>query len=180
MWQDSFISSYSFIGVTWLLHVCDKTRSIVWHDFFVGVTWLLQTSDMTFSLTPSRVWRYFFTSVTWHALHVTHVKESIKKSCHSYEGVMSHLRRSHVTHLIESCDTQKCMTSARLSTCDMTHSRARHDSFMCVSWRTSQIWQKSMYEMAHLYVWHHSCTPVTWVTYEIWREDMCGMTHSFM
>ena len=49
----SYVWHDSFIRVTWLIHMCDMTRSFdtthsfVWHDLFICVTWLIHMCDMT-------------------------------------------------------------------------------------------------------------------------------------
>ena len=87
--------------------------------------------------------------------HVTRMNES----CHTYKWVMSHVWMSHVTlmnaqlpdlHLRETLLEQVCL--------DITHSYARHDSFICVSW------------LIHLCV----------VTHVIWLIHKCDMTHSYL
>jgi len=52
-------------------------------------------------MSQSRHTHVWVMSHVWrsHLTHVTHMN----KSCHTYEGVMSHIWRSHVTHLKESC-----------------------------------------------------------------------------
>jgi len=43
----------SFICVIWLIHVCDMTRSFVWHDSFMCRTWLMSMCDMAHSCVRS-------------------------------------------------------------------------------------------------------------------------------
>jgi len=50
-----------FICVTWLVHMCDMTRSYVWHDSIICVTWLVHMCHMT----RSYVWHDSFICVTW-------------------------------------------------------------------------------------------------------------------
>jgi len=116
VWYDSFIC------VTWLLHM---THSYVWHDSFMCVTWLIHTCDMTpytYDMTHSCVWHDSFTCVTWliRMCDMTHSyvwhdsficlwlwywptfqwgHEHMNETCHTYEWIMSHMWRSHVTYM---------------------------------------------------------------------------------
>jgi hypothetical protein len=56
-----------FVCETWLIRMCDKTCSYVWHDSFVCVTWLIHTRDVTHShvMTPLYVGHDLFTCETW-------------------------------------------------------------------------------------------------------------------
>ena len=45
----SYVWRDSFICVTWLIHMCDMTHSYVSHDSFICVTWLIHMCDMTHS-----------------------------------------------------------------------------------------------------------------------------------
>jgi len=68
-----------FIGVTWLLHICDITHSCVWHDSCIGVTyeWVIIGG-----LTRSHIWMR----------HFSHMINSRPTD----EWVMSHLLLSPV------------------------------------------------------------------------------------
>jgi len=78
-----------------------------------------------------RIWMESFD--TWRN-HVTHMN----KSCHTYEGVTSHIRMSHVTyinkvvwHINESCHTHQqimsCHTHQQITSCHTyQHSRATY------------------------------------------------------
>ena len=65
--------------------------------------------------------------------------------------------------------------------CDMTHSYAWHDSFICVTWLIhtcdmthSYVWHDSFIcDMTHSYMSQEAFTCVTWLVY------MCDMTHSY-
>jgi len=70
----SYAEYDSFMGVTWLNHVCHVTHlltrwcihrycwgSYVWHDSFISVTWLIHICDRTHSY----VWHDASTGGTW-------------------------------------------------------------------------------------------------------------------
>jgi len=86
------------IRVTWLVHMCDMTRSFVWHDSFTAfVTWLVHSiCDMTHTNAGCRVFgvvcatrKHVWVSHVTHVWvsHITHINES----CQTYEWVMSHI-----------------------------------------------------------------------------------------
>jgi len=66
--------------VTWLIHICDMTRSHVWHDSFVCVPGLIHMLERIHSCVRhdsfirAHVWHVSFTYVTWllHMLEMTH------------------------------------------------------------------------------------------------------------
>ena len=43
------IKSECLIGVIWLIHTCDVSRSYVWHDTFKSVAWCIYMCDITCS-----------------------------------------------------------------------------------------------------------------------------------
>ena len=73
-WHDSFTSVTWLIRmcdttrsqVTWRIHMCGMTHSYVWHDSFTCATWLIHMCDMTHSR--------WFTCLTWliHISEMTH------------------------------------------------------------------------------------------------------------
>ena len=86
---------------------CDMTHSYVWHDSFICVTWLIHLCDMTHSY----VWHGSFICVAW-LIHTCDESPPVRhESCHTYQRVMSHVSKSHVTHIDESCDTYEWVMS---------------------------------------------------------------------
>jgi len=111
-WHDSFIC-LTFIFATWFIHMCDMTRSYIWHG-----------------MSRSYVWHNSWMCVTWHMAgvvkmnayawvmahrwmsHATYVNDSghtyesvmayiRRKSWHTCAGVMAHTCMSHGTHMKE-------------------------------------------------------------------------------
>jgi len=85
--------AWSFICVTWLIHMCATTHSHVCHDSFICVTWLIHMFYMTQSLvwldplyvtwlihmcdmTHSYVWHDSFICVTW-LIHMCDMTQSL-------------------------------------------------------------------------------------------------------
>jgi len=126
--------------VTWLVHVCDVTRLLVWHWWIdVGMGWLrfvgsISTTQWhTYGWVVSHIWVGHVTRVRMS--HVIHMYQS----CRTYERVMSHVPRSHViwhdscictTWLIRACDMITHM-------CDMTHAYVWHE---CVMSHIPRMW----------------------------------------
>ena len=114
----SYASSPPFAAkCTCMNHMCDTC-----------VTWLIHMRVVTHAY----VWHDPFICVTWLILMcgMTH-----DDSCPTYEWIMSHTWKSRATH-----------TNALIRMCDMTHSYAWHDSFVCVTWLVH------MCNMTHSYV----------------------------
>ena len=71
---DIFLSSYvwpirdSLVCVTWVIRMCDMTRSYVWHDSFICVTWLIHNSyiSLVICMTHSYVCQGMTHSYVWH------------------------------------------------------------------------------------------------------------------
>ena len=107
-----------------------------------------------------------------------------------YLFVMSHIWRSHVTHMNESCHTWLSHVTHFCATLQVT--RSRHISNV---WRDSFPWATRRIPtctMTHSYVWHDSFTCVTRLEarllerayasfiYATWLIYMCGMTHLYV
>jgi len=62
----------------------------------------------------------------------------MKKSCHTYEGVMSHIWRSHVTHMKESCHTYEGVMSHewRSHVTHMNEPCHKYEGVMSHIWRS--------------------------------------------
>jgi len=139
-----------FIFVTWLVHMCDMTRSYVWHDSFICVTWLIRMCDMTHSY----IWHDSIICATWLS-HVCDMTQShvCHDSCICYMWHI-HKRQSH-------SDTFICV-----STCvSFTYICVWHDSSMPVTWLTEihmthlhtsvcDMTDAHMGDMTDSYVWH--------------------------
>ena len=144
---------------TWLIHVCDMTRSNLWHDSIIRLTWFIHVCDTTHSI----VWHYSFICVTW-LIHVC-------DTTHSYVWHDSFICVTWLIHVYDMTHSNVwhcsfiCVTWL-IHMCDMTHSCAWHDSSMCFTWFAH------MRDMTHSYVWHDSFIFVTWLIH------MCDMPHS--
>ena len=149
--------SYAFKYVTWLIfhrpcwnrsrmwpiNMCDMTRSYVGHDSIIWVTWLICMCDMT----RSYMWRdVFFTGRAGRgeSCHVVSgwwwFGAGEQMSCHTREGVMLHMWRSHVTHVKESCHTCEGVMSHMWRSYVKDHERSCHTcegvmwKMSCRSW----------------------------------------------
>jgi len=88
----------------------------------------------------------------------------MKESCLIYEWVMSHMWRSHVTHMKDSCPTYECVMSHVTHQLDTSalYSYVWHDSFMwdmtySYVWHDSFIWIGV--RMCHIYTYMYLCIP---------------------
>ena len=71
--------SQSSIYVTWLyirdmIHICDMTKSFVWHDSYICVICLSRGGISSFSCKGLFTWHHLFTYVAWlmHISDITH------------------------------------------------------------------------------------------------------------
>jgi len=84
----------------------------------------------------------------------------MNESCHTYEGVMSHIWMSHVAHMNESCHTYEWVMS-HIWTSHVTHMNESCHTYACVM---SHIWT------SHVTYMHESC-----LTYGRVMEHICCM-----
>jgi len=114
---DRWIDTTSFTCVYWHMHVCDVTRSSVWHWVMSRV----RMSHVTRMDESCQSYNWVITSICMS--HVTHTNEPCHKyeygrshigmshgtymheSRHSYEWIMSDIWMRHVTHMNVSCHT---------------------------------------------------------------------------
>ena len=107
--------------VTWLVHMCDVTRSHVWRDSFTYVTWLIHMCDVT----HSHVWHGSFTCATWLIL----------------KGDVTH---SYMGHALFMCHDSFICVAWLIHECDRTQSYGQHD-------RTHSYRVAKFYRMSYLY-----------------------------
>ena len=123
------------------MHMCDTTRSYLWHNSFIYVTRLIHMGDTSIHVsdtTHSYVWHDSVTCVTWliHICDMTHsyVRHDASKgtrtneSWHTYKGVMAHVRMSHGTRTKESWHTYKGV----MAHVQMSHGTRTKES--CLTW----------------------------------------------
>jgi len=117
-----------------------------------------------------------------------HTYEWVVSQRYASWGVMSHIEMSHVSHVhmihVTICVTETheaCLLPQDIRMFDMTHSRVRHESFTCATWRIH------MHDMTHSHVymthqaqppsksyshvWHDAFTCATWIIH------MCDKTN---
>ena len=155
-WQDEIsVWHDSFICVTRLIHLCDMTQPSVWHDSFICVTCLIHLCDMT----RSSLWHDSIICVTGPF-----------RMCD-----MMHIWISHGTHMNELCHTHEWVV--RINLCDMTQSYLCHDSFICVTWRSS-MWHHSSIWMSHGTNMNESWHTYEWVMAHLWMSRVTHMNES--
>ena len=176
-----------FICVTWLIHVCDVTLSLVWRDAFICVTWLIHMSDVTYSC----VWCDAFSCETWpidmcsmvHSYVWHDLFTCVTRFVHMCAVTHAYVRRDSlicVTWLIHICDVTDLhvrhdsftRVTGLIHLRDMTYSHVWHDSFICVTWLIQ------MRDTTHWYVWHDS---IVWLTRHVthlyaWRDCFIRVT----
>jgi len=154
--------------VTWLIYMCDMTRSFGWQGSYTA----LHMQDVAScvvreciiapaaqaqwqcrcDITHSYVWHDSFICVTWLI----------------YMFDMTHLHAWH--------DSFTCVTWL-IHMCDMTHSYVWQNSFICVTRLTD------VCVMTHSYVWHDSSTILKWLVpiyhYIPQLMHICDMTHPY-
>ena len=146
VWRDSFMrATYSFIGVTCLIHVCDT-----------GCRVTLNPAN-----TPTCVWVYVCVCVcvcvcaAWriHTCEMIHV--SIRGNTWQYVAWLNHLcamTYSYVGRRIHTCGTARphVWRDSCISVAILTHG-VWHDSSTCVTWLIHTC------DMTHSQVWHDPC-----------------------
>jgi len=127
--HDSFMSHDSW---EWRMsHGTLWTHSKVCHDSFIR--WQIQKCGMT------HLWVMTHENEIWHTYEwvMTHIWKShvtyMNESCHTYKWVMSHIWMSHVTHPTLGCRTSNIHVNDSGHMCDMTHWYVRHDSLIHVT-----------------------------------------------
>jgi len=145
-----------FIYGTWLIYMWDTTPSYAGHDSFVCVTWQPHMWDMT----PSHVGHNTFIRGTWlnicgtwliifvgHNSFIcgtwTHAWTRTRTHKHTHAHTNTH---THTHTIINLYSVHYQWWQSRSYVCDVTHSYARHDSFVCVA----RLFH--MYAMVHLWV----------------------------
>jgi len=134
-----YVTWFSCMRVTWLLHMCDMTHSHVW-----------QTSRVWHNSIHMCVCVCVCECVRHDSLTSSGFRSAKNESCHTYNGVMSHIWMSHVTHMNESCHTHEWV---------MSHIWMSH---------VTHIW------MSHVIHMNESCHTYEWVMSHIW---MSRVTH---
>jgi len=133
---------------TWLIYRCDRTHSCVWHDSFVCVPWLIHTcrhdSFTRVDMTHAYVRHDSCIRATW-LIYICRQDSFIfvpSPLCHPRTTSNTHsntlsqrdgfpvCRPQCVHHGIPSLAWKKLGVFIRV---DMTHSRVRHGSFICVT-----------------------------------------------
>ena len=117
--------------VTWLIHMCDMTRSYVWHDSFICVTWLIHMRNMTHSY----VWHDSFIRVTW--LIYMH------DMTHSYVSDDSFIC---VPWLIHTCNTSHSNVSRMVTLLSTGCIWAQKSPSISGSFAENDLWLKASYE----------------------------------
>ena len=187
----------------WMSHVKDtkeshrtyewvKRTSFVWYDLFTCTTRHIHVCDMT----HSSVWHDYL--YVWYESNVQLLVLSAVRDVE--EWVMSHVYMGQRTNFGASLERQQSILDAvrdvmiklpvrfagfpseSIHTCDITHSYAWHDSFICVTWIICMCdWRIQMCDMTHSSVWHVVIKlPVraAWIPSDSIHE--CDMTHSYL
>jgi len=154
--------------------MCDMAHSYVCHDSFICVTELIHMYDKTHSvcdMTHSYMWHDSFICVTWLSPDLSTCVTGLIHMCdmsHSYVWHDSFLRMTwlHMCGMTQSCFWHDWV---------MTYSHVRHDSFVCVTWLIQMI------DMTHSFVWHGWFSDMTWPVHNVtWLIHTSAMKHSYM
>jgi len=153
VWTHYFIMQNIFC-VIWLtlwthhvfvtcIYVCDMTH-ILWLTFWICVC------DMM----CCKMWVMLSckTCYVWHDSHYSHVAHK-NESIHTFEWVMSHIRKSHVTPTSKSCHTHQWV----ISHIQMSH--VTHTNESCHTYK----WVMSHIQMSHVTHINKSCHTCGWV-----------------
>ena len=113
----------SFISVTWLIHVCDMTRSRVRHDSFKCMTWLIHMFDMI----HSHVRHDSFICGTWliHMCDMTQERWIYARG--TQQLLFSATHYNTLQHTTTYCNTLKDVESAHQVFDFLTKSRLSRD-----------------------------------------------------
>jgi len=124
------------------IYLFDMTHSYVWHDSFICVTWLIHMCDMTHSLVRL-MWSI-------HTCDMTHSFICVTWLMHSFVWWLDPIIRvTWLIHMCDMIDLYVWHVSfihlfiRSINTCDMTH------SFICVTWlihmcdMTRPYWRRS-------------------------------------
>jgi len=125
----------SITRVTWLIHMCDVTRSHVWCGLFTRGMWRIHMWDVRHSVT-------LFILSSRHP-QLTHHMQRDSIICVAWLVHMCHMAYSRVRCDAFTCETWRIpwRCSSRVVgthvwpiTCNVTHSYVWRDSFTCVTW----------------------------------------------
>jgi len=185
MWaRHKCVTCFIQIHILWLIHMCDMTRSYVWHDSFICVTWLICVMN---------VWRVSFKCIYVRTSQMCGVIHSNMYTwAHHKCGVLSYIyeltlrgtwtRPKYVTWFIQMCDVIysnvwrnlfKCVTWY-IQMCDTIHSKVWRDLFKCETWFIQ------ICDVDLVYVWRDSCIFVAMLSFTrvTWHMHMCDVTSS--
>ena len=126
LWQDPSICTWhdSFIGVTWLIHMCVSVQQVRFDLSMCAWAWLIHICDMTHSY----MWHDSFIYVTW----LIHICDQTPVNVRFSPSGAIWLIYMHMAGFIHMCD--------------VTRSPMWHDSLICVTWLIH------MCDMTHLHV----------------------------
>jgi len=131
--------------LAFVLFLCDKSRSYVWHDSFICV---VRMCDMTQSYPTWLIYKSPCSYVI-----------SLVRMCDMTHSYVWHDSSICVTCLICLCDMTHSYMACLIHMCDMTHLNVWHDSSMCVTRLIHMCnvthcvtWLIRVFGMARLYV----------------------------
>jgi len=190
---------YSFIRVTWLIHMCamthscaawliqmcDTTHSHVWHDTFICETWRIHMCEGTHPC----VWHDSFVCVPWLILTCATTHSHVRHDsfiCATWLIHMCAMTHSYV------CHDSFIRVTRLIHMCNTTHSYVRHDSFICVTWLSYVTWvshithESSMRRKSHVQHMNASqhlfslprvpCSTLPWHIHVLYARHICHDT----
>jgi len=157
---------------------CAITCSARRHDLFIGVAWLIHMCDMPHcGMTHTHVWHASFRLYVWQ-------DSLIGATCliHMSVTCLVHMCDDSVTWLVHMCDMTHLYVRWLVLLCDATQLHVWPDSFIYMCDMTHSFICGTW--LIHIYLWHDAFTCMTWlIHFYAWHDTFIyrwDMTHSFV
>ena len=123
----SYVCHDPFICLKWLVHMCDMTHPYVWNDSFICVTKLICMCDMTRSFQRTETLSYEWNYLSFYLFLV----------CETNHFLCRHFGNDFVFKdlCLRTCVWGLVFKDLR-SLVNMTHSHVWPDPFICVTWHS--------------------------------------------
>jgi len=135
VWQCELIHVTRLLGFTWLVHMCQLTRSYLLHHSYTCDTWLTRLDS--FICVPWLIYIWLMTDMTPSDVCPDSFLCRTSVSCMNESSrlvLMSCITHSYMTHDSHDSHDSFIHVTGLVHMCAMTPSRVCHDSFMRLPW----------------------------------------------